>query len=137
MHLTRDQFAAWLDRYLAAWRSGDTDEIGELFSDDVVYSQNGGQTSITGREAVVAHWLEAAYEPEAEWEASYEPLAIEEQVHVAQCELDVVVPGDGQGVGPGRSQRIGIGFVADVAGDEALGLGGGRGSHHEKSENEQ
>ena len=83
MHLTRDQFAAWLDRYLAAWRSGDTDEIGELFSDDVVYSQNGGQTSITGREAVVAHWLEAAYEPEAEWEASYEPLAIEEQVHVA------------------------------------------------------
>ncbi len=83
MHLTRDQLAAWLDRYLTAWRSGDAAEIGELFSEDVVYSQNGGQTSVSGREAVVADWLEAAYEPDAEWEASYEPLAIEEQVHVA------------------------------------------------------
>ena len=83
MHLTRDQFAAWLDRYIAAWRSGDANDIGDLFSEDVTYSQNGGQTSISGREAVVRDWLEAAYEPDAEWEASYEPLAIEDQVHVA------------------------------------------------------
>jgi ketosteroid isomerase-like protein len=83
MHLTRDQFAAWLDRYIAAWRSGDAGDIGDLFSEDVTYSQDGGQTSIGGREAVVRDWLEAAYEPDAEWEASYEPLAIEDQVHVA------------------------------------------------------
>ncbi len=83
MHLTRDQFADWLDRYIAAWRSGDPAEIGDLFSEEVVYSQNGGQTSLEGRAAVVADWLADAYEPEAEWEASYEPLAIEEQVHVA------------------------------------------------------
>lgn len=83
MHLTRDQFAAWLDRYIAAWRSGDPEAIGDLFSEDVVYSQNGGQTSISGREAVVADWLEAVSTSDAEWEASYEPLAIEDQVHVA------------------------------------------------------
>jgi ketosteroid isomerase-like protein len=83
MHLTRDQFAAWLERYLQAWRSADPARIGELFSEDVTYSQDGGQSSIEGREAVVRDWLEAAYEPDASWEASYEPLAIEEQVHVA------------------------------------------------------
>ena len=83
MHLTRDAFADWLDRYIAAWRSNEPDEIGDLFSEDVVYSQNGGQTSITGREAVVQDWLESAYEPDSPWEASYEPLAIEDQVHVA------------------------------------------------------
>jgi ketosteroid isomerase-like protein len=83
MHLTRDQFAAWLERYLQAWRSNDPASIGELFSEDVTYSQDGGQSSIEGREAVVRDWLEAAYEPDASWEASYEPLAIEEQVHVA------------------------------------------------------
>ena len=82
MDLTRDQFAAWLDRYVAAWRSGDPAEIGDLFSSDVTYSQNGGQTSLSGREAVVKDWLEGAYEPEARWEASYEPLAIEGQVNV-------------------------------------------------------
>ena len=83
MHLTRDQFAGWLDRYIEAWRSGDPADIGDLFSQDVSYSQNGGQTSLDGRDAVVDDWLEEAYEPSADWEASYEPLAIEDQVHVA------------------------------------------------------
>ena len=83
MHLTRDQFAAWLDRYIAAWRSGDAADVGDLFSEDVTYSQNGGQTSLEGRDAVVTDWLEGPYAPAASWEASYEPLAIEEQVHVA------------------------------------------------------
>ena len=83
MHLTRDQFAGWLSRYIEAWRSGDPADIGDLFSEDVSYSQNGGQTGLDGREAVVAAWLEGAYEPTASWEAYYEPLAIEDQVHVA------------------------------------------------------
>jgi ketosteroid isomerase-like protein len=83
MHLTRDQFAAWLDRYIAAWRSADPADIGDLFSADVTYSQTGGQTTIEGREAVVADWLENTDGPEVEWEAAYEPLAIEEAVHVA------------------------------------------------------
>ena len=64
MSMTRDDFASWLDHYIAAWRSGDADEIGDLFSEDVTYSQTGGQSVIEGREAVVRDWLEAAYEPE-------------------------------------------------------------------------
>jgi ketosteroid isomerase-like protein len=82
MHLTRDGFASWLDRYIAAWRSGDATDIGDLFSEDVSYSQDGGQSVVEGREAVVKGWLEAAYEPDLAWEAAYEPLAIEDQVHV-------------------------------------------------------
>ena len=82
MHLTRDGFASWLDRYVAAWRSGDPDDIGDLFSEDVTYSQTGGQTVVEGRAAVVKDWLEASYEPELSWEAAYEPLAIEDQVYV-------------------------------------------------------
>lgn len=82
MNLTRDGFASWLDRYVAAWRSGDPEAIGDLFSEDVTYSQNGGQTVTEGRAAVVKDWLEASYEPDLVWEAAYEPLAIEEQVCV-------------------------------------------------------
>ncbi len=83
MHLTRDQFAAWLTRYIEAWRSGDRSDIGDLFSEDVSYSQNGVQTSIAGRDAVVTRWLEESYQPDASWGASYEPLTIEEEIHVA------------------------------------------------------
>jgi len=82
MHLTRDRFAAWLERYIEAWRSADPAAIGDLFSQDVMYSQDGGQSSLEGREAVVKDWLEASYEPELAWEASYEPLAIEEELHI-------------------------------------------------------
>ena len=82
MALTRDDFASWLDRYIAAWRSGDAEEVGDLFSEDVTYSQTGGQSVIEGREAVVKDWLAASYEPELEWEAAYEPLAIEDHIYV-------------------------------------------------------
>ncbi len=81
MHLTRDQFADWLGRYIEAWRSRDGEAIGGLFSADCSYSFRGGHTAVVGREAVVKAWLDE--EESGSWEASYEPLAIEDQVHVA------------------------------------------------------
>jgi hypothetical protein len=81
MHLTRDQFADWLGRYIEAWRSRDGEAIGGLFSADCSYSFRGGHTAVVGREAVVKAWLDE--DESGSWEASYEPLAIEDQVHVA------------------------------------------------------
>ncbi len=81
MHLTRDDFAAWLGRYVEAWRSGDAAAIGALFSEDAVYSFRAGDAVVEGRAAIVEAWLK---EDEAgSWEAHYEPLAIEGEVHVA------------------------------------------------------
>ena len=40
--MTRDEFAGWLDRYIAAWKSYDPDAIGDLFSEDAFYSYRGG-----------------------------------------------------------------------------------------------
>ena len=81
MHLTRDDFAAWLGRYIEAWRSRDADVIGELFSGDCSYSVRGGHSVVVGRDAIVKAWLEE--EEPGSWEAAYEPLAIEEEVHVS------------------------------------------------------
>ena len=81
MHRTRDQFAAWLSGYIAAWRSGESGAIGDLFSDDATYSFRGGQTVVVGREAIVEAWL--SEDETSAWEAHYEPLAIEQDVHVA------------------------------------------------------
>jgi len=81
MHLSRDQFAAWLGRYIEAWRSADADVIGSLFSADCSYSYNGGHTTVVGREAIVEAWLGDG--ERGSWKAAYEPLAIEGEVHVA------------------------------------------------------
>ena len=81
MHLTRDHFGEWLGRYVTAWRSGDRAEIGDLFSADAAYSFRGGAEVVSGREAIVEAWL--AEDGSSTWEAHYEPLAIEKEVHVA------------------------------------------------------
>jgi len=81
MHLSRDQFGAWLGRYVDAWRSGDAEDIGGLFSADCAYSFRGGHSVVVGREAIVKAWLEE--DESGSWEASYEPLAVEDEVHVA------------------------------------------------------
>jgi hypothetical protein len=82
MHLSRDEFAAWLDGYVAAWRSNDAADIGALFSADCSYSYRAGTQVVTGREAIVADWLTDPDDP-ATWDARYEPLAVDGEIHVA------------------------------------------------------
>lgn len=77
--MTHDEVQTWLDRYIEAWRANDRDRIGELFTDDVVYSYRpwiDDEQTIRGRDAVVASWLEDPDDP-GSWEAHYEPYAVE------------------------------------------------------------
>ena len=69
-------FQDWLDRYIAAWRSGKADDIGALFSDDVVYSYRPFSEPVRGRDAVVADWLKSPDEP-GSWDAEYRPVAVD------------------------------------------------------------
>lgn len=78
-------FQAWLDRYIAAWRSGDRADIEALFSPDVRYYYGPYHEPVGGREAVAAGWAEDPDAPES-WEAEYRPLAIDGEVAVATGE---------------------------------------------------
>ena len=82
MPLSRDAFAAWLGRYVDAWRSHDPQAIGDLFSADWAYRYRAGRATVVGREAIVAAWM--ADEMGDRWEAGYEPLAIDGEVHVSR-----------------------------------------------------
>jgi hypothetical protein len=75
-------FQAWLDRYIAAWRSTDARDIGELFSADARYFYGPFRDPVVGLDAIVADWTG---EPDApgSWEAAYRPLAIDGDVAVA------------------------------------------------------
>ena len=80
----------WLDRYLAAWKSYDVDEIGDLFSDDIAYRYHPSDDPVVGREAVVESWLNESESGDAPthdepgtYDASYAPFAVDGDVVVA------------------------------------------------------
>jgi ketosteroid isomerase-like protein len=82
--------AAWLDAYVAAWKSYDPEAIGALFADDVKYRFHPYDDPVEGREAVVESWLgegehEGAPGRDAEGadNASYRPIAVDGDVAVA------------------------------------------------------
>jgi hypothetical protein len=83
MSLDRAAFQDWLDRYVAAWKSYDPAEIGDLFSADAEYRYHPTMDPVKGREAIVASWMDNRDDP-GTYDASYEPLAIDGENHIAQ-----------------------------------------------------
>ena len=57
------QVQAWLDAYVAAWRSYDRDAIVALFTDDVSYAYHPYDEPLRGAEAVADSWLEKQDDP--------------------------------------------------------------------------
>jgi ketosteroid isomerase-like protein len=80
----------WLDRYVAAWLSYDSDEIADLFTTDVVYRYHPYDEPVIGREAVVTSWLGEESDANAStrdapgtYGASYSLVAVDGDVVVA------------------------------------------------------
>ncbi|MEO8289244.1 MAG: nuclear transport factor 2 family protein [Chloroflexota bacterium] len=74
--MDRAAVAAWLDRYVAAWKSYDPQAIGDLFSEDATYGYHPWDDPVKGREAIVADWLKSPDAPET-WQADYAPFAVD------------------------------------------------------------
>jgi hypothetical protein len=74
--VTSDELQAWLDAYVAAWRSYDRAAIGALFSEHATYAYYPYSEPERGRDAIVASWLDDRDEP-GSWEAAYAPLMID------------------------------------------------------------
>ena len=72
---TPEQVQAWLDDYVAAWRSYDRDAIVALFTDDVSYRYLPFDEPLIGAAAVADSWLANRDEP-GSWEADYHPALI-------------------------------------------------------------
>ena len=80
--MDRQQFQEWLDRYVEAWKTYDPDKIGSLFSEDAEYRYHPQDEPEVGRDAIVKNWLDSKDDP-GTYDAQYEPLAIDGDVHVA------------------------------------------------------
>ena len=80
--MTRDDVQAWLDRYVAAWRTYDPDAIGALFAADADYRYRPWDEPVHGREAIVESWLNpggpsSTRDDPGTWEGRYEPYAVD------------------------------------------------------------
>jgi hypothetical protein len=80
--MTHAEFQAWLDRYVAAWRSNDAGDIAALFAEDAEYLYHPADEPVRGRDAIVAAWLDNPDAPGTA-DGQYEPLAIDGENHVA------------------------------------------------------
>ena len=88
--MNHETVQAWLDRYVAAWKSYDTDEIAALFSEDVRYRFYSYADWIIGRDAVVASWVAEDTDSQGStrdepgtYDAHYAPVAVDGDVVVA------------------------------------------------------
>jgi ketosteroid isomerase-like protein len=79
----RQGFQRWLDRYVEAWKTYDEQQIADLWSEDAEYRYHPQDEPVKGRDAIVANWLEEKDDPDT-YDAKYEVLAIDGDVHVAQ-----------------------------------------------------
>ncbi|MGI8911696.1 MAG: YybH family protein [Rubrobacteraceae bacterium] len=83
--MTHDEVQAWLDAYVAAWRTYDPAAISALFAENATYAYHPwdeGEDVVRGRDAIVGNWLEERDAPDS-WEARYRPLLVEGEQAVA------------------------------------------------------
>ncbi len=80
--ITHASVAQWLEDYVAAWKSYDPEAIGQLFSQNADYRYHPWDDPITGRETIIAAWLENRDQP-GTFEATYTPSMVEGQRAVA------------------------------------------------------
>ena len=53
----------WVDRYRKAWESNDPKDIAALWTEDAAWYRRPDEAPVTGREGIVAAWLEVSDAP--------------------------------------------------------------------------
>ncbi len=80
--MRREEVSVWLERYVAAWKSGDRREIEALFGDDARYRYHPYDDPVVGRAAIADSWLEDP-DPPGSFDARYECFAADGEAAVA------------------------------------------------------
>ena len=69
--MRREDVSRWLERYVAAWKSGDRAAIESLFGADALYRYHPSDEPLVGRSAIADSWLDDPDTP-GSFDASYE-----------------------------------------------------------------
>ena len=80
--MRREDVSDWLERYVAAWKSGERTEIEALFAADARYRYHPANEPVVGPAAIADSWLEDPDEL-GTFDASYECFAADGDAAVA------------------------------------------------------
>ena len=80
--MRREDVSHWLERYVAAWKSGERAEIEALFGKDARYRYHSYDEPLVGQAAIADSWLVDPNEP-GSFDASYECFAADGDSAVA------------------------------------------------------
>jgi ketosteroid isomerase-like protein len=71
--MSEARLQTWLDAYVEAWRTYDSEAIAALFAEGATYAYHPYDEPLRGRDAIAASWRSEQDAP-GSWEASYRPL---------------------------------------------------------------
>ncbi len=74
--IDKTSVTAWLQAYVQAWKSYNEKTIGELFSEDAIYSYHPYHEPIGGRESIVEFWIKNR-DPQGTYDGQYELVLME------------------------------------------------------------
>jgi ketosteroid isomerase-like protein len=90
MQVDKAEVNRWLRAYVEAWKSYDSDQIGELFAADVKYRYHPYDDPVEGRDVVVRSWRgetghagASTRDKKGTYGAAYEAVAVDGDVAVA------------------------------------------------------
>jgi ketosteroid isomerase-like protein len=86
-------FRDWVDRYFAAWRSNDAEEVAALFAEDALYYVSPFRDPQRGRDQIVSAWVEGGVQRDLQ--VQYEPLAVSDRIGLAHWTVSFTDNGSG------------------------------------------
>jgi ketosteroid isomerase-like protein len=84
---TREQVAAWVDRYEAAWRSPSAEALLDVFSEDASYRQGPYHQELVGLHTIAAMWERERAGPDELFTLQSEVVAVEGDSAVVRAEV--------------------------------------------------
>lgn len=90
--MDHDSVRAWLEAYVAAWRSNDRAEVEALFTDDAEYRFYPSDEPLVGGAAIADQWVSNPDDPSS-WEAAYEPYVVTDDLVIAKGHSDYLLEG--------------------------------------------
>lgn len=90
MGLTREAFAAWMDKYGCAWETRDAKAAAELYVENGTYQVTPFVEPMRGRTAILEYWKHVAQTQE-NIQFAYEILAVTEEHGIARWRASFVI----------------------------------------------
>jgi uncharacterized protein (TIGR02246 family) len=90
MDMTREAFAAWLQKYGRAWEARDAKAAAELYAEDGTYQITPFVEPMRGRAAILEYWTNVA-QTEEDTRFEYEILAVTPEQGIARWRASFVI----------------------------------------------